>query len=332
MRRLDHYWYSQNGIAWLLSPVSLLYCVVVRIRRFLYQHQIVASAKLSRPVIIVGNISVGGTGKTPLLIALCELLKSKGINPGVTSRGYRSSLGSGMVHQVSISDTAQEVGDEPYLIMHRSKCPVVISDDRSAAGRYLIENNACDVILSDDGLQHYKLQRDLEIAVVDADRGFGNGFCIPAGPLREPLSRLDTVDQVIMHLTDTDRFENENQSGFVLRFSAPLDINNGAETTLENLKREPVHAVAGIGHPQRFFQQLRANGFEIIEHAFADHHAYSNSDLHFNDSKAIIMTEKDAVKCKTLGLNNAWSIPVTAILSDDLQQSFLKSTEALIDA
>ena len=329
MKRLDHYWYTQNVIAWLLLPVSWLYCALVKIRQFLYRSKILSSSKLNRPVVIVGNLTVGGTGKTPLLIALCEMLKQKGYSPGVISRGYTSNTGTGViegVHQVSGRDTAEQVGDEPLLIVQKTHCPVVVGQNRAAAGRYLLENNTCDIVLSDDGLQHYKLQRDLELVVIDSSRKFGNGFCIPAGPLREPVSRLDSVDIVITHNTGVSV---DNESTFALFFDKPINIYTTECKALDEFKAAKCHAVAGIGHPQRFFNQLKANGLDIIEHAFPDHYSYKPEDLSFGDDLAIIMTEKDAVKCVALSLENIWAVPVTAKLTESLKSRILVSIEKL---
>lgn len=330
MKRLDYYWYSQNAIAWLLLPLSWLFCTLVSIRRFLYRSKVFASSKLQRPVVIIGNISVGGTGKTPLLMALCELLKEKGYSPGVISRGYTSKAGSALisgVHQVSGKDTAEQVGDEPLLIVQKTQCPVVIGQNRVAAGRYLLENNACDIVLSDDGLQHYRLQRDLELVVVDSSRKFGNGYCIPAGPLREPVSRLDSVDIVITHNTGVASDDDEE---FELIFESPVNIHSNELRALEEFKSSKCHAVAGIGHPRRFFKQLKSHGLDIVEHAFPDHYSYQSSDLDFGDDAAIIMTEKDAVKCKYMGLKNTWFIPVTAKLTKPLESRILASIEELL--
>ena len=329
MKRLDYYWYSQNAIAWLLLPLSWLFCAIVIIRRSLYRSKILASSKLQRPVIVIGNITVGGTGKTPLLIALCELLKERGYNPGVISRGYTTNTGSGVidgVHQVNGKDTAEQVGDEPLLIVQRTHCPVVVGQNRAAAGRYLLDNNPCDIVLSDDGLQHYKLQRDIELAVVDSSRKFGNGFCIPAGPLREPVKRLDSVDIVVTHNTGV---AGDNDAVFELFFENLTNIYTSETRTLEEFKSSKCHAVAGIGHPRRFFNQLKSSGMDIIEHAFPDHYSYKIDDLAFGDDSPIIMTEKDAVKCRNLGLENIWAIPVTARLSKSLESRILASIEKL---
>ena len=310
MKRLDHYWYSQNPVAWALLPLSWLFCLVAMLRRQLYLFGVLKQHKLPVPVMVIGNISVGGTGKTPLIIAVSELLSQKGFKPGIISRGYGGDFSG--VHSVSENDDATVCGDEPLLIKNRTGLPVVISSDRVAAAEYLLANNACDVLLSDDGMQHYRMQRDAEIAVVDSKRMHGNGFCIPAGPLREPVGRLQQVDMVVHHGDPSRDYH------FTLNFDRCTELMSGSKKSLSELAVAPVHAVAGIGHPQRFFEQLRDQGLEVIEHPFPDHHVYSATDFEFDDQLPVLMTEKDAVKCVGLKLQDALSVPVSASLSDKL--------------
>ena len=318
MRRIDHYWYSQNPVAWLMLPLSWLFCTVALLRRMLYRSRILASYSVPAPVVIVGNISVGGTGKTPLLIALCEYLARRDYKPGVVSRGYGSAVDG--EYSLSVDDDAGVCGDEPLLIRQRTNCPVVIGRNRVEAARKLLAENDCDVILSDDGLQHYRLNRDIEIAVVDAQRRFGNGFCLPAGPLREPVWRLKQTDMVVHHGDAGERFN------FSLRFGDAVNLCTQDRRNLESFAGTRVHALAGIGHPDRFFAQLRSHGLDVNEHAFPDHHQYAVSDLDFPDGAPVLMTEKDAVKCRPLldkagaRCDNAefWSVPVDAIMSDPL--------------
>ena len=318
MKRLDHYWYSQNPVAWVLLPLSWLFCAVSILRRFIYVNGLLPSRAMPVPVIIVGNISVGGTGKTPLLIALCEYLIQQGFKPGVVSRGYGAAASG--EYPVAVNDAAAVYGDEPVLIRQRTACPVVIGSDRVAAAKMLLAENECDVILSDDGMQHYRLKRDIEIAVVDNSRKFGNGFCLPAGPLREPVSRLRKVDILACHGRTDDKYH------FHLEFGKVINLQTGEKRNLDVFATGAVHAVAGIGHPGRFFSQLRARGVEVIEHAFPDHHAYTTDDLAFADNLPILMTEKDAVKCKHLQpvsksgdtIKNIWAVPVSAEISDQL--------------
>jgi len=318
MKRLDHYWYSQNPVAWVLLPLSWLFCAVSILRRLLYVNGLLPAHTMPVPVIIVGNISVGGTGKTPLLIALCKYLIRQGLKPGVVSRGYGATISG--EYSVAVNDDAATCGDEPVLIRQRTACPVIIGSDRVAAAKKLLAENDCDVILSDDGMQHYRLKRDIEIAVVDTLRKFGNGFCLPAGPLREPASRLCKVNMLVYHGNSDDKYH------FSLEFGEAVNLLTGEKRKLELFTAGIVHAVAGIGHPERFFNQLRARGVEVIEHAFPDHHAYASGDVDYADNLPILMTEKDAVKCKRLQpvmksggtQKNIWAVPVSARISDQL--------------
>jgi tetraacyldisaccharide 4'-kinase len=326
MKNLDQYWYSANPVAWALLPLSWLFCSVAVLRRFLYLKGFLRRHAVPVPVIIVGNISVGGTGKTPLLIGLCDYLGRHGLKPGVVSRGYGADVSG--TYSVSASDSAEHCGDEPLLIRQRTGCPVVIGKDRVAAATKLLAENDCDLILSDDGMQHYRMRRNIEIAVVDAERRFGNGFCLPAGPLREPVSRLGSVDMVVYH-GDTD--ENYH---FYLEFGEALNLVSAELRDTDSFATGPVHAVAGIGYPKRFFNQLRSMGLDLIEHAFPDHHQFSASDIDFADGLPILMTEKDAVKFTSQPvskfgdlLKNAWSVPVRAQLSDRLGPDLLLLTE-----
>ena len=322
MKSLDQYWYSANPVALSLLPLSWLFCSLAVLRRFFYLRGFLPGHAVPVPVIIVGNISVGGTGKTPLLIGLCDYLSRHGFKPGVVSRGYGADVRG--THAVSVNDSAAHCGDEPLLIRRRTGCPVVIGKDRAAAAKDLLAENECDLILSDDGLQHYRLKRNIELAVVDSERGFGNGFCLPAGPLREPVSRLDNVDMVVYHGNTDENYH------FYLEFGEAHNLVSAETRTPDLFAGGPVHAVAGIGHPQRFFNQLRSLGLELIEHAFPDHYQFAASDIDFADGLPILMTEKDAVKFSGQAmaqsaelLKNAWSLPVNAKLSDRLGQDLL---------
>ena len=318
MRRLDHYWYSQNPVAWSMLPFSWLFCIVALMRRLSYVKGWLRARRVELPVVIVGNISVGGTGKTPLIIGLCNYLVQQGFSPGVVSRGYGASFSG--EHSVAANDDAAVCGDEPLLVKHRTGCPVVVGKDRVAAARKLIAENDCDVVLSDDGMQHYRLHRDVELAVVDADRKFGNGFCLPAGPLRETESRLGAVDMVVLHGAA------EGQYRFSLEFKDAVNLVTAERKPLDSFYEVTVHAVAGIGYPKRFFNQLRSCGLNVIDHPFPDHHAFSIEDITFEDDLPILMTEKDAVKCARLQppqgddrvLGHCWSVPVSAQLSSCL--------------
>jgi len=320
MKSLEHYWYESNYLVWLLLPISWIYCLIAVIRRKLYQLNIKKSYRAKVPLVVIGNIVAGGSGKTPLLISLCEYIQQCGFKPGVVSRGYGGTVRG--IKQVVDNDSAEQVGDEPLMIYQRTKVPVVVGADRVAAVNYLLQNNQCDIVLSDDGLQHYRMQRNLEIAVVDSSRGFGNGFCLPAGPLRERPSRLNDVDIVVYSGVDKD---NTNECSYILEIVSLTHLHSGESRSLSSFAECHVHALAGIGNPARFFEQLRSNGLNIIEHAFADHHSYQQVDFSGWNKDCIIMTEKDAVKCRHLLLPDAWVVSVNANLSNMLK-SRLEST------
>lgn len=328
MKRLDEYWYSQNPVAWLLLPLTALYCLLVYLRRFLFRVGVFNSFALPVPVIIVGNISVGGTGKTPLLIALCELLKAHGYRPGVISRGYGGDFeGERLVND---SDRPEVIGDEPCLIYARTGCPLVVGRDRVTAAKLLLANSDCDIILSDDGLQHYRLKRDIEIAIVDTSRQFGNGLCLPSGPLREPVSRLNQVDFVVDHCTAAST--NVRENSFSLKFSDVVNLKTNKSKGLDEFTGAPVHAVAGIGHPRRFFRQLINAGLEIIEHEYPDHYKFAEGDLNFTDDYEVLMTEKDAVKCQDFSSEVLWYVPVNAELSDNFRLALLSKVRRVLQS
>ena len=323
MKPLEHYWYQSTTPAFLivclLLPLSGLYCLIISARRKLYQLNIKKSFAVQVPVVVIGNIVAGGSGKTPLLIALCDYVSKKGFKPGVVSRGYGGSVTG--IKQVTNENRAQLVGDEPLMIFQRTNVPVVVGDDRVSAINYLTTNNQCDIVFSDDGLQHYRMRRDVEIAVVDASRKFGNGFCLPAGPLRERVSRLKQVDLVVYNGGDIN---NMDECSYMLQIVDLKQLNGDTSRSSGRAlssfaKNTTIHAVAGIGHPARFFKQLSENGLNIIEHAFADHHKYQQHDFSGWQSDCIIMTEKDAVKCRHLTLPDAWVVIVNAELSAKLE-------------
>lgn len=261
------------------------------------------------PVIVVGNITLGGTGKTPLTLALLEVLKKLDMYPGVISRGYGGQPPQ-LPYVVSTSDNPVYAGDEPLLIRRHSGCPVVVDPDRRRALRHLIQQFNCDVVVSDDGLQHHRLPRDLEIVVIDGQRRLGNGWCLPAGPLREPVSRLATVDLIISN-------GNRIPEAPYLMTLKPLKFvkTDGSDCrSLEFFRGQAVNAIAGIGNPQRFFQQLRELGMSPICHEFPDHYRYRHHDLAFEQPLPLVMTAKDAVKCAHLNLSDGWYLQVEAEL------------------
>ncbi|MGB0867848.1 MAG: tetraacyldisaccharide 4'-kinase, partial [Granulosicoccaceae bacterium] len=241
-----------------------------------------------------------------------KLLQRQGLSVGIVSRGY-GGRDIAQPQWVLPDSSPLAVGDEAVMLSRRCECPVVVCTDRVAAANALLERQVVDVLLSDDGLQHYALRRDIEIAVVDAERGLGNGWLMPAGPLREPSWRLDTVDFVV---------RNGDPSGFLLEPTGLHALTGAQRQDLGVFRDQRVHAVAGIGHPQRFFSALRQRGMEVIEHAFADHHQFSRKDFNFSGDLPILMTEKDAVKCSALGLSNAWYVPVDALLAREWSEAF----------
>jgi tetraacyldisaccharide 4'-kinase len=316
---IEHAWY--HGAIWywpflvILWPLSILFRCMTRLRRIVLQGIVLQGkhAALPVPVVVIGNISVGGTGKTPLLCEIAIQLSARGKRAGIISRGYGGSY-DGEAYLLQSTDQAARVGDEPLLMAQLTGCPVVIGHDRYAAAKFLLQNTQVDIILSDDGLQHYALPRTVEIAVLDAARGTGNGFCLPAGPLREAVSRLDEVDFVVVNGDASTVFQKEQLITKLVpekwiavasRQALALDIFCAGTQ---------VHAVAGIGNPQRFFASLRDMGLHVIEHVFPDHHAYSPSDLLFPDALPVVMTEKDAVKCVEFAKENCYALRVKMAL------------------
>ena len=271
------------------------------------------------PVIIVGNITAGGTGKTPLTIWLALKLSERGYKPGIICRGYRGMVGPNPVQATSESDPA-DVGDEAVMIANRSACPVVAHPDRVAAAKLAIELGA-NVILSDDGLQHYRLGRNFEIAVVDGVRRYGNHQLLPAGPLREPVSRLNTIDQVLVQLEAEGKRNHLYCSSarppmeFRLAASAICSLDNSVSRNIGDFSGTRVHAIAGIGNPERFFRLLEANGIDVIRHALPDHADITAQDLEFDADFDVVMTEKDAVKCRRLDTRNCWYVPVDVAIN-----------------
>jgi tetraacyldisaccharide 4'-kinase len=282
---------------------------------------------------VVGNINVGGTGKTPLLISLVEFLQAQNLKVGVVSRGYGGSArDANYPYQLNSETTAKLSGDEPLLIFQQCGCPVVVSPNRREAVDYLLANNKVDVVLSDDGLQHYAMHRDIEIAVLDGKRGLGNGFCLPAGPLRELPKRLASVDFIIANGALLDALAEQLKLKQQLMQLEPAPLQPVAATKAKPpVKGDSVNAVAGIGNPERFFATLTALGFNATAKPFADHYQYQAEDLLFNDAKAVIMTSKDAVKCQGFSqLENHWQLPVKAILADDFLQQLLQCIQQSI--
>lgn len=320
MSLIEAHWY-QTRYTWLtilLLPLSWLFRCVVALRYFLYHIHFKKSYSGAKPVIVVGNITVGGTGKTPFVIWLVGQLQSKGWRPAIVSRGIGGIQQNQPVWVTKQSDP-KVVGDEAVLMVSRTNCPLVIAIDRVAAVNEVLAKTDCNIVVSDDGLQHYRLRRDMEIVIVDHVRLFGNKQLLPAGPLREPVARLKRADIIVQNGSDD----------MLLVGNALVALHNVAlRCKASELQSQTVHAVAGIGNPSRFFATLRAMGLTVIEHVFPDHFQYQSSDIHFSDNLPVIMTEKDAVKCFAFANQQHWYLPVDAVINPELTNQILKKVEA----
>jgi tetraacyldisaccharide 4'-kinase len=309
---IERLWYGNHVLSWALLPPSWCYTAFTLLRRAAYAAGLFAVQRVSVPVIVVGNLTVGGTGKTPLIIWLADYLKNAGFHPGIVSRGYGGTARR-WPQQVRPDTNPRVVGDEPVLISRRTGCPVAVAPNRYIAARELIEHTGCDLILCDDGLQHHELARDLEIAVIDGRRGFGNGRCLPAGPLREPVDRLRTIDMVVGN-------GRAGKNQFLMEYEPlPLQSVNperGERRELSAFAGQTVHAVAGTGNPEGFFSLLRTARLNIVRHAFPDHYYYRPGDLDFGDGAPVVMTEKDAVKCEGFALPDLWYLPIRTKMSN----------------
>jgi tetraacyldisaccharide 4'-kinase len=325
MNSIERGWYNGSLLNYLLAPLSLLFFVVAGLRKLSYQLGLSKSHKAKVPVIIVGNISVGGNGKTPFVIRLVQLLQSEGIKVGVISRGY----GSKSEHYpaaVTEMNTAK-YGDEPVLIHKRTGCPIVVGSDRVQSCDHLVEQYGCDVIVSDDGMQHYRLKRDMEIAIVDGNREFGNGWLMPVGPLRELKSRLNTVDHIIYN------GHRDHALSYQIKAGQPRSVLDGKPIPDHLIKKVTVNAICGIGNPQRFKQTVTSMGYTIKSfHGFADHYHYQAEDFTAFADEVVLMTEKDAVKCQPFARPNWWYIPIDAELPNAFEAKLLNQIKKVIDA
>jgi len=307
--RLVNAWYQGHPALLLLRPLEWLYRAVVQRKRQRFLAGQSPSYRAPVPVIVVGNITVGGTGKTPLILYLIDHCRARGLRVGVVSRGYGAQPPS-VPWRVTAEQSADEAGDEPLLLVQRSGVALMIDPDRARAVQALLSAEPLDLILCDDGLQHYRLARDLELVLIDAVRGLGNGRCLPAGPLREPQARLQSVDAVLFNGASADSAEG---FGFTLQPTALVNVASGERQSLGVFAPgQAVHAVAGIGNPQRFFRTLEALNWRPIAHAFADHATYSAASLEFSPSLPLLMTEKDAVKCRAFAQPDWWYLAVDA--------------------
>jgi len=327
---IEKHWYARSWLSVLLLPASFVYCLLIILRRLFYRVRILPMQRIGVPVIVVGNITVGGTGKTPLVSWLARRLATVGHRPGIVSRGYGGSAADGP-RQVSADGDPAELGDEAVLLARSVACPVVVDRDRVRGARALVAQHGCNVVLSDDGLQHYRLDRDIEIAVVDGDRRQGNGYCLPAGPLREPRSRLRRVDLIVVN-----GVARAGERTMTLRPKAFFDLRRDVTLPLEQMRGKRVHAVAAIGNPGRFFRTLRELGLEPIEHAHRDHHRFVSAELQFDDSFPLIMTEKDAVKCARLDGVVGWFLAIDVEVDEsvfsDVQRRLQQWQDTMGDA
>ena len=325
---LERWWYQDKAIFWraLCLPFHFVLSLLVFLRQFFYQHGIFSSWRSPIPVVVVGNIAVGGTGKTPLVIFLAAQLQAQGYKPGIISRGYGGQAQGCMA--VSPSSLPELVGDEPILMAMRTACPVWIGRDRPAAAQALIaQHPECDVVISDDGLQHYRLQRDFEIIVVDGERRFGNRLLLPFGPLRESLGRVASVDAVVINGGEAD----DSVDAYFMRLNGQrfYKLNHLAETaSADDFKGKRIHALAGIGNPARFFGHLRSLGLDFVERALPDHHQFAAADLQIAGAEVILMTEKDAIKCRDFEQENIWVLPVQAEVVGGLEAKLIGKLES----
>ena len=314
---IENLWYGKHPLSLLLLPLSWGYQFFMVIRRLGYVAGLFPVRRVKAPVIVIGNITVGGTGKTPLVIWLADFLKQNNFRPGIVSRGYGGAA-TLWPQQVRPDSDPYMVGDEPVVIARRTACPVAASPDRYIAAEGLLEHGKCDILICDDGLQHYALARDIEIAVVDSVRRFGNQRCLPAGPLRESPGRLNSVDMIV---SNGKPEHGEYQMEYTPQpLRSVMDESKSME--LEALANQTVHAVAGIGHPARFFSLLRFYGINIIEHQFPDHHHFKRQDIQYGDDMPVVMTEKDAIKCTEFADTRHWYVPIDVKMGNTFEHRF----------
>ena len=335
LRRMSHLirrgWRHPGWINRLLYPLSLGYAGLMSVRRRAYARGLFKRHKLPVPLVVVGNLSVGGVGKTPLVIELVAGFKSRGMNPGVISRGYHGRSRR-WPREVLAGVDAGEVGDEPVLIFRRCRVPVMAGANRLRSARLLLARHGCDIIISDDGFQHLALARDLDIVVIDGEQPFGNGWCLPAGPLREPPAALARADIIVVNgKPGQEARQGARQEQYAMTVAVDRAVRlDGAQTRpLSAFAGQTVHGVAGIGNPGRFFRQLAAHGLRVVPHEYPDHHRFTPADFGFADDSAVLMTEKDAVKCEALGLppataDRCWTVPLGVTLAPDLLPAVIK--------
>ncbi len=329
---MNKIWYQNHPLKYLLLPITLVFYCLVHIRYFLYQNNILTKKISQTPVVIIGNISVGGTGKTPFIIYLANQLQKANINVAIVSRGYgrkgtqnialidSTFLNSPLNSPLNSKGSTLEHGDEPVLIATKTGAPVVVATNRADACAFVDKHCNADVILSDDGMQHYAMARAKEWCLVDEKRGFGNFWLLPAGPLREPMKRLKTVDEIILNSTNITL---ASKQAFSLNINQAYLLNDTSQTKpLRAFAKQHCIAMAGIAHPQRFFNALAKQGIKTNNYTFADHYAYQPSDFEsVGQSKIIFITEKDAIKCNEFDLPHVWVVPANVMVSQKLEQT-----------
>lgn len=324
--KLQAGWTIPGWINYALLPLSWLYTLLYRIKVWMYRAGLQRTARVAVPVIVVGAMTVGGSGKTPLVITIARQLKAWGYRPGVIARGYKGQSTS-WPRLVKPDTPALEVGDEALLIRVSTDLPVVAGPDRVQDAKMLIEKCNCDVIVSDDGFQHLALYRNLNIVVIDSEFGFGNGWCLPAGPLREPKRGLKRADIKVRN-GDYEHKHEVDGHAMDMKIRAIRNLSDGRTIDIADLKNDPVHAVAALGNPGRFFRQLEGLGLDVIRHRFADHHFYSAGDLMFDDDLPVLMSEKDAVKCHDLPhTERLFVVEAEAVVHHD----FFREMESYLD-
>lgn len=321
-RWLEARWYAGAPVPWWLAALSQLFAGIVAVRGWLYRKGLLKATRLPVPVLVVGNLGIGGAGKTPLTIALVQALRARGWRPGVVSRGYGRT--DSTPRRVLPDSAVEQVGDEPLLIARRAACPVAVASKRVDAARLLLAEGEVDLLIADDGLQHYALARSLEVLVVDGRRGFGNGRLLPAGPLREPLARVARCDISVINGDATAVGLPANGTTMQLRSAAPQGLLDGVEVPWETLT--DVQALAGIADPERFFSALRARGLRVDGHGFPDHHAFVAADFEFDDGRPLLLTEKDAGKCAPFARPHWLVVQVDA----ELPATFFETVDAAL--
>lgn len=338
-------WTRRGVKARLLTPVAALFQLIVFVRSTLYKLGVFKCAPSSVPVIVVGNISVGGTGKTPIVAALIKKLQKAGYRPGIVSRGY-GAIPAKEPRMVMADTTIERAGDEPFMLFRQTGVPVCICVKRADGVECLAKEAGVNVVVSDDGLQHYAMERELEIAVIDGQRMLGNGWLLPAGPLREPRKRLNSVDVVAIQQTADIQSADRGKAvaslelkqgcqigvgSFHLDIITLVNLHSNESVELSDFANRQVHAIAGVGNPQRFFSSLRKAGLEVLEHAMPDHHKYTPGDVQFNQSIPVLMTAKDAVKIRELDidLSNMFEVSVVAVLDDSLNLAIDQALQTL---